>query len=537
MKKLYYILAAAICLSFSGDPEGSVKWLNIRPEISLNYNRPGFDIAPADYPDILPDLRDSSKNPFNSYEVPLDWWIYNADRDLWFVSVSSYGVVADGSTDDSTNLQTAFDSGNNLEFPSSANIRVTQQIEVDDNAGDQTFTGNDCTVMMTSGQLVGYSTGAVIRADKRNGSGGQYGVVYFDGLNVDPAGHAGQGYNINSSFELTNLSVGDVYLPSGETLDAAGVWVALNQPTPSNSITFTNALIDEVDVADITALASDSSPGSGDGKSKGIQINAFSATVSNDITIRNFTLNGVWGDDADALDLFMYDNHENWTGEAYVQNGVISNAGRRLMKLTFPHVLVENVVFNETDPDDPNIQYEASACCGISVFRTTTQVPANRDITFRNITYNGRETPFFDDFDIVVRSTNDFTLEGSTLNNAKLWFRQGEGGMGDVFIIGNEWGDANSYIDDYDSGGLWQGGAGIYLANNTTNGATLNQLSSSGTTPSAPVSCYNGIQDGTETGVDCGGDCAACGGGPPPGTNNGKAAIGAKARIIFSGEK
>ncbi len=37
--------------------------------------------------------------------------------------------------------------------------------------------------------------------------------------------------------------------------------------------------------------------------------------------------------------------------------------------------------------------------------------------------------------------------------------------------------------------------------------SSWNQLYSSGTPPTCPVSCYNGIQDGTETGVDTGGTC------------------------------
>lgn len=411
--------------------------------------------------------------------------------------------MGDGITDDTAAIQAAFDAESNVTFTASANYRITSQLYIDQ-PGNQTITGNDATLVMTSGQLTGYSTAAMVRVKKPSG------VAYIDGLNLNSNNHASQGFNVQSSYEITNLDITNMRSLVGDTNIAGGIIVLLNQPTAANSVSFTNALIDNVNISNITAVPTSVSIASGDGNAKGIQIQIWQGTVNNDFTITNFTISDIWGDDADGLDVFQSDNHENWTGEALVQDGTISDCSRRLMKWTTPNALIERVTFNEPLDTDPGIYFTGSACCGISIFRTEAQTPPNREVIFRDITYNGQASNnLYNDFDFVVSSTQEFTLEGSTMVNARLMFRA-TSGNGNSYIIGNDWQDANSFVSDYDTGTLWLSGQGIYFANNTTNGATLNQLSDSGTTPAAPTSCFNGIQDGTETGIDCGGTCVSC---------------------------
>ncbi len=432
---------------------------------------------------------------------------------VFFVDVSTYGAVGDGVTDDTSAIQSAFDSGNDISFEAGKSYRITAPLQV--NAiGEQHIYGNGAKLIMTSGQLTGYSTGAMVRIEKPSGT------VYFDDLDVDANRHASQAYNINSSFELLNCDVRELHTPQGSGTTACGIYVDLNKSGASSSIVFANALISHCSVEDVYSVSTDcqvAGQGAGDGNAKGIQVVVWGATINNSITIENTTINNVWGDDADGLDLMQTSNFGVYTGQNYVSDVTISNCARRGAKARMDNTTWTRVTINEPEPTNPNIQCNRSTGVPVSIIAVARNDYATGQPylsnTFRECVFNGAYAPYYHrDFAIVW--AKDVLIEGCDFNRCNIDLRYE---WGNIYLIGNNF-DGNSVFRDYNvQNGGWLSGTGFSDTNNTKASANWNSLTYQGTPQQSPVSCYDGIQNGTETGIDSGG---ICNGSTPPSENN-----------------
>lgn len=404
------------------------------------------------------------------------------------------GASADGTTDDTAAIQAELDGGGTVNFTASANYRITSALDIDQ-TGDQTINGNGATLVMTSG----YINDAMVVVNKASGT------AYIDDLNLDANGaYARMGYELASSYELTNSTIRDMYMPTGNTGTARGINIE-----GVGDKAFASALIDNVNIYDITAITSDcavAGGGAGDGSSKGIQVNFGSGGFTyytNDLTFTNLVIDGVWGDDADGLDIYMSSRHDLYTGDIVIDNISITNCARRLMKTTASNQTITNSTFTAGASDNVNLQ-GCTPVPMIEIFEPSGSPSSDyvRNITFRECTFDRTTGFMFAGF--VIGWAQDITIEGCTFIDARIGYKNY---WGDQYIIGNTF-DSSSYLFNYASPSQWVSGTGLCETNNTVaSPSSWNQIYSDGTPPTCPVSCYNGIQDGTETGVDTGGSC------------------------------
>jgi hypothetical protein len=418
----------------------------------------------------------------------------------WFVNVSAYGATGDGSNE-TTEIQSAFDSGNNIEFGSSLNYRVASVLDVDQ-SGDQIFSGTDSGLYLTTSL-----DARLIVINKPSGT------ATFDGISIDGNDNVRGGWWVRSAFDIKNFEVRELEVATGNNGGAYGIYA-----DRWNNVTYASSNIENGSFIDIKANSSDCSSAGGDGVSKGIFIvgNTAGATNTSNLTISNITVDFIDGDDGDGIDLFLFDNHETWAATVTVDGFTISNCQRRGMKLTQANITVKNGTINEPSSGS-GLSCSGATNSLLSMFRTDSRDPGeplNRNIRLQNIVFNSDASDWYGR-GIIIYNSEEVYVEGCTFNGVEIDHTDE---WGNTYLIGNTF-TGNSFYRDYNVVSGWASGTGFSDTNNTKNQTgTWNQLSNQGTPQSSPVSCFDGIQNGDETGVDSGGSCD---GTPAPPTGEG----------------
>ena len=328
------------------------------------------------------------------------------------VNVGTYGAVGDGVADDTAALQAAFDAEPDLVADPDATFLITQTLDVDQGFA-HTIDWNGSTVI-TSTPL-----NPMIRVDKR-GSGG--GLTSMQNLFVDGNRTSTRGLELNSRVDLDNVDAAGFRQVASSP---AGFYINFyDDPEAYGTWSF-----DGCDVSDVVGASNDIT-GDGVGAANGYLIywrEIPTSTVTLDV--RNATVTGCWGEDAQNVALFSpsIDISGSTSGTRWT-NMTFLDWERRSIKGFAANNTFVNCRFTDPDPSDPNL-YSSNKSGLIAVGAGSGATGADNQ-TFESCSFNGRG---YDGRVIVTDSTN-VQFNNCTWNGgADLRFTSfGFGGVGEV---------------------------------------------------------------------------------------------------------
>jgi len=467
----------------------------------------------------------------------LHWKIQKAlyiDTTAMYADFSDY-VTGDGSTDDTTGLQSALDSEAILVNDiSDAIFKISSKIDLDRN-GNQSIDWNEATVK------VDVSSGALLLAMQVDKSSGKLTMI---DLVLDGNSENNRGIDIDTITDLDNFEVKNQIQLDGQGIGIFGIRFNLggkegNQNSNAQGI---------YTITDLTAHSTDATAnievGGASGSTNGVVV-YWDAVLTNNtqLNITNLDSYQHWGSDSASMYTASRFNSDSsilsTSSMLTVNNGNFHSTERRRGKLFGGFQTFNNCVFSSpnggTTTGTKFIKDNGGGgSCGSSGnFCEAGNVGiAKGENFFNNCTFNDE---FGYDGRIIANNAIDIEFNNCTFAHGSdlAIFVSGGGSTtvadGDLIICSTEFTNGSSVYSYGD--GTFVGTAtfdtdNTYHTNytSTTSGISSTRAESdldcSGS--SSTPTCSDEIQNGDETGVDCGGGCSPCSGTT---TTNAKASL------------
>jgi len=351
------------------------------------------------------------------------------------VGFSTYGIVGNGS-DETTKLQTALDSGNDLINDVGSNFLISTTLDIDQ-TGDQTI--NWSSAIITS---VGYLQ-PMMEVAKLSGGG----ITTMMDLHLDGSNGAQRGIEFRSPGIYTNITTSDYAQTTNQSI--IGIWIDITTDSDSwGKYTFEGCDTGDMDAVNNNTVATDVQ-----GAAYGLYVTWDGVPgVATIIDYNNALLYDTFGEDANCVFVRngsgIYDI-ENSSSSFNMTDCILRDGERRVGKLFSGGATYTRCLFQEMDKDNPRA-LSTQGKAGLLAIDG----------------YNNGGTKFIDcEFRGTTGTTNDNRMFHSNSNDSgyeNCRFTNGTGiyfsnVMGAISVCGTEFG-AGSYIEDK-AGTDWTGGS------------------------------------------------------------------------------
>lgn len=325
-----------------------------------------------------------------------------------FLSLSQIsGTLGNGTGDDSAALQAWINSGSSEVPVGTETYRITSTLNIT-SSGNQTLDFNGATI------LVGTELGSCIIADKPSG------VTYINNLILDGDLKGEWGLRLNSSYDIDNVTVRDMYSNDQSVL---GVWVRCNDNQNWTVAEMTNMHVENIR-GDNNGVIGDTI-----GASRCIQI-SVSQNVGIDFLVEDSHFERATGEDGDVIfwQVTGFDN-SNTNTRLVLNRSTFKYGTRRVVKLQGAAVYAYNSTFEGIDTSDPDMAFVRETGGFISMQSGTTCYNCyylGSNFIFDGCIFNGSN---FDNRIIGTEYSQDVVINNSQLNNGteiRMWRRGGK---------------------------------------------------------------------------------------------------------------
>ena len=259
------------------------------------------------------------------------------------------GTIGDGTTDDTTALQSWLDSGSSETPDGTETYRITQQLEINQ-TGSQTVDFNGTTVTVTVNS--NFYAFQISKSDRAT-------TTIVD-LILDGNDLLRNGFDVDSPINATNVDILDLY----DADDSVIAWnVSINATQGYGTYNW-----DGCDITNIHSL-SNASTGDAQGSTRCYDVqwtaNPPSTTV---LTIDNFIWDGVYGEDGGPIRIDDAAAGVEFSGTLHktvLKNGEVKNFIRRGMKIGCDNVEVYNTSFVYAEASNPKYENNPAGLIGV----------------------------------------------------------------------------------------------------------------------------------------------------------------------------
>ena len=263
--------------------------------------------------------------------------------DASFVNFSTFGAKGDGITDDTQAIQAALNTESKLVANAGAKFKISNTLKINQSF-EHTIDWNGAKILTSS------NLNPMINIDKRASNGG---ITAISNLTIDGKRSATRGVHIYSRVNFTNIEITDFYQTS--TSSPAGIMVQVYDDPDAHG----NWIFDNVNITKTV------------GASNGIITDSWGAsnsmllywkqvpTSATNISIKNGSFNGSWGEDSGLLYVLDQTSGKNIggsLGSVIVDNMDFYDSERRAIKGFSGNLTFNNSTFADPLPNDPNIQ-------------------------------------------------------------------------------------------------------------------------------------------------------------------------------------
>ncbi|NKI31922.1 hypothetical protein [Croceivirga thetidis] len=372
---------------------------------------------------------DNSEDPQNNDPDPSDNDNSSNENNGDGVNLSNFGVVGDGNADDTSALQNAFNSGQNLVANSGLTLKISSTINII-SGSNQTVEWNGSTISIARSNLV------LFIIDKPNG-----GLTTMNNLLIEGNEIAQDGFQIHSPIAFDNVDIQNLY--SATNAPQAFAIFFDNNFTQNSSMT-------NCDCTGLNAL-NNNVIGDAIGATRcfGFYVSGIPSSQST-FTVSNFDFGEVWSEDGDVIEILdtLFEDTGSDIGQTYspliIENGTVSNWGRRGVKGTGGGYILRSIVFEPAEASNPNLPSSSRLGPSGIIAMGHTYFPAGADSRgnygiawgglIEKCTFNGSSY----DTQVILTRSDELTFKNNVLNNgADLQFQQNPR---NIYVCNNQFG-------------------------------------------------------------------------------------------------